>query len=391
LCHKSGYLALILVLVFLIGYSRITEAEVVLHTAVSIEERYESNFLREAKGSEVDDYVSILHPGFTVEGNWKKLSLTGSYLADVVKPAVQTKFDHTEHSLSLDMKASPWAKTSINMTENATFSPNAFDIIAAGKSNVLTQYTDVFFNSSYGKLSHNFTDRTSMTLFGEYTLEDFSEPSLVDTITYTGGIDSSYSIIPKWTVFSNYKFTRYSFDRGMGGSTDVHLANVGIRGEFSKSLSVELAGGAAYTPGVSSSVDIGKNAKWVGEVQLVQHFRKSEFTLKYARGISNAGGISSELSLNDTISIGAHAELTDYLGLSFAGIYGKQRSAPDRILDTQYYSVDLSGDWRISRRFSLSGGYSHYAQLPSGAMGAKNVDGNIVFIKLAVLIYENRL
>jgi len=378
-------------MVFLIGYSRITEAEVVLSTDVSIEERYESNFLREPKGSEVDDYVTILHPGLTLDGNWKKFSLTGSYVADVVKPAVQTNFDHTEHALSLDMKASPWSKTSINMTERATFSPNAFDIITESKTNVLTQYTDVFFNGIYGKLSHNFTDSSSMTLFGEYTLEDFSEPSLVDTITYTGGIDISYSIIPKWTVFSNYKFTRYSFDRGSGGSTEVHLANVGIRGDFSKSLSIELSGGAAYTPGVSSSLDISKNTKWVAEAQLVKRFRKSEFTLKYERGISNAGGISSELSVNDTVSLGGHAELTDYLGVSFTGIYGKQRSAPSRILDTQYYSAELSGDWRLSRHFSLSGGYSHYAQLASGVKGAQDVDGNIVFIKLAVLIYENRL
>jgi len=392
LCLKAGHLApkFIFILAILFGYSISAQAGASLKTSLSIEERYESNYLRNPKGSEAEDYVSIFKPGLVLTGSWKTLTVTGSYLADVEKVVRNSQFDHTAHSFSLDIEATPWAKTSMALKERVSYTPNAFDVNALSKVNVLTKYTDIFYNNTYGSLSHKFTDNSSATMYGEYALQDFSDSSLSDTISYSLGLIVSHDILPKWSLSENYEFTRYSFGRGSDGTSDVHLANLGLKGTLSNSLSLELSGGVAYTPGVSSSVDIGSDIKWVAGALVRKEFRKSSFVLEYARAISNAGGISSELSIDDTVTFVAYTTISDNLTANFTGIYAKIRSAPDRLLDTNYYSATVSGNWQINRRFNLSAGYSHYEQLAAESSLASDILGNIVFLKLSTLIYENR-
>jgi len=96
------------------------------------------------------------------------------------------------------------------------------------------------------------------------------------------------------------------------------------------------------------------------------------------------------LSLNDTITMVTSWDISDSLKASLTGVYAKQRSIPDRRLDTQYYSAAFNGSWRINRRFSLSAGVFHYEQLARDTSLADNIAGDIVFLQLSTLIYENR-
>lgn len=360
------------------------KGENLVKTAFSLEGRYDTNSQVDIKGKQSGDTMLTFSPSIELVNTGKSVVTNLNYGLSARYFFKNPEQNYLTHSASVGISAKLSDKTSLSAGDKFTFSPDAFSFTDISQLQIQRKRSDTLYNNAFIGLSHSPTSKTTVSLSLSDSLLDFTDPSLIDTRTDSASLSGSYAMTAETSVRASYSYSKTTFDTANATNFEIHSLTAGFSNRPTPTITLDLYGGAVYTPRVGSKYD------WVAGATIVKTFKESSATLGYSRSVSNSAGLSTQVNVNNTFSAGWGTKLSDTVKLNLSGSYSENRSKPSAIVDAKSYSAGVSTSWQYNSWVSFAFGYSHFQQWGSRESSSLTVIGDSVYATISATPYEGR-
>ena len=344
--------------VVLIGFYLADSARggtVSIEPSLRLGERYDSNpFLRGEELEIESDFITELSPRISLNRVTKNSRVGGFYLLSSNHYNRYSELDNVSHTANLNGTLTVSKKSSLTIGDSFRFTP---DSLMATDLGIQTQRTDILSNTVFVSMNRNFSRAFYTGLTIQDTVLDYDDAAFVDTRTDSASLSGNYMWTPDTLVTLAYTYTKYNFVAADGESDiESHSATLALQKQLSPRVSVNLSGGAVYTP------DVDENPDWTASADFAKTYAASSVSLGYSRIVTNASGLSDTININETASLAWDYTAGRSFKTNVMGTLSKNRAKPSGILDTTSYSASAGFVWQANSWLAIDARYLHFQQ-----------------------------
>ena len=377
--------------------------------SITVSERYDSNVYFVASGQKLEDYVTTISPGLSIEHKGRLADMVGGLRLNaetyVRNPGLNYVAGTGSFAATLDELVGRFdRRLKLYVSDYLTYTPQppAFYAPLPGGATVLradapenfvrgiqASRANSLINVATANASFGLTQSTSLTGLLSHQYMRFGTSfaptpgqGFFTTSFLNIGAGPRFNITPVDSVTLMANYSRMSFSQGGGFSSTFNTtgATVSWQHSFSKRFSGTLTGGATvFSP--------GGNLTYLGGLTLLWHEQNTDTTFTYSRSVFPSFFIAAVPLISDVVSLAILHRFTDKFSGSITGNYGKNESIEGPQISFDSYGGIGSLNYAITKRMRASLSYTH--------MVTKNVflDQNFNFDRQALslsLTYEWR-
>ena len=364
-------------------------ADVRITPSVTIMEQYDSNagFTDDSQTVE-SDYETSISPRLEIVSDNSSSQFRGSYQMNSRFYTRDSDLNYTAHSLNLGLSMPLSENTSLSIGDTFTSSMDSREV---DETAAQTRRTRIISNSASLELSHQLSQKSSVAFSLSDNVSKYDDPAFLDTRTDSASLAGTYQWTPEMSTKMSYEYSIYEFDDN-GVESEIKSETVeltiGYVKLFSPTLSVNIISlGGSYI----SSTDSGSGYTLIADANLIKNFQLSTINLSYYRGVRGASSLSTDLTINESLTAGWNYTVSRTFNVGISGSVSKNRSRPSRSVDSTTYNGGINCGWLPKSWLNVAAGYSHLRQesdttLVDDVVG--DISRDLVYINLSAA-YNN--
>ncbi|MFA6959319.1 MAG: outer membrane beta-barrel protein [Opitutaceae bacterium] len=333
---------------------------------------YNDNILLGPSGSELQDTIFTLRPGFDLQFN-KNATIQASLVGTATLTSYADNSSLNNQLLGIGSNAS-YDGGSLSLNANASFNQldqATVDVVPTVGTLVEREVTAAGIN---GELA--ISEKISVGSGVSYSKTDYRTAGYADSEDYTVPVNVYYELTPKVDVSAGVRYTRTETYGAGADQYDAFYYNVGARGAFTPKLSGSFSVGYNMR---SASVGSDDKGSIGAEASLAYAYTdKTQLTLDINRNFDNAsvGGTSYE---NTAFTLGASSAIAIDWTLTASATY---RILEYNTYTNTYIEGSLGASYAINSH--LSAGLSYvYRQQTSDLGAGSEFNNNLITLSLS--------
>jgi len=360
-----------------------------LRPSLSLSETYNTNIF--SSTNETDDFITGIGANLNTTYRGANTNLQATYLATMNTYAHHPELNVVTHDGSINLDMARWLKkyfrdVSINVTEDFTYTPDLrdyyFDAERSGDPSlsnygIRTGRNDSFRNAASIGMRLPLSQKQDLTLRYSNLLTEFSDPLLIDNISNSLAIGTSYQI-RRDTLYGDIGLRNSTADDAGINSYSVttglrHMFSPAIQGEFSvggEMIDHETTG---HTSNVRGTLRFSKTSEFI------------TYHIGYSREMNSVSGVSVSPVVSQTVYINIGSRHTRQLSSNIGANYAKNKSLDGDDVDVQSYNVSAGAVYTIRQWLTGSLSISHFVQ-DSEVLSAQDIQDivrNLIMFQVA--------